>query len=154
MGQVIKDLNGYSVEEMQKLRIYDHSWFHVTRYGGYFSAHNHPMASWSGVYCVFPGTARAGEQLGGQLRFMEARPTAGMYLDPGNAYLKLPYAFGDIPYSLPAGALVLFPSYLHHEVTPFWGQDERITVAFNCWVRYADQPIDEPEIRMRQQAGS
>jgi hypothetical protein len=28
---------------------------------------------------------------------------------------------------------VLFPSWLQHEVMPFYGSDERITIAFNCW---------------------
>lgn len=150
VGQMINDINKYSVKEMQELRIYDHSWFHVTRHGGYFGAHNHPMASWSGVYCVDPGSTLPVEQRGGILRFFEARTTAGMYLDPGNAYMASPYTFGDLSYPLEAGTLVLFPSFLHHEVTPFWGEGERITVAFNCWIRYADQVIDEPQIRLRE----
>lgn len=152
VGQMIKEINSYSVKEMQQLRIYDHSWFHITRYGGYFGAHNHPMASWSGVYCVDPGSGGAAGTHGGTLRFLEARTTAGMYLDPGNAHMTNPYTFGDLTYSLDGGMMVLFPSFLQHEVTPFWGQGERITVAFNCWVRYADQAVDEPGIRLRDTA--
>jgi predicted 2-oxoglutarate/Fe(II)-dependent dioxygenase YbiX len=34
---------------------------------------------------------------------------------------------------LEAGALIVFPSYLFHEVAPFYGRDTRITVASNCW---------------------
>jgi predicted 2-oxoglutarate/Fe(II)-dependent dioxygenase YbiX len=34
---------------------------------------------------------------------------------------------------LEAGQLVIFPSYVFHEVTPFYGNDTRITVATNCW---------------------
>lgn len=150
VGQLVKEINDYSVEEMQELRIYDHSWFHITRHGGYFGAHNHPMASWSGVYCVDAGSTQPTEHRGGVLRFFEARTTAGMYLDPGNAHMASPYTFGDLAYALEPGTLVLFPSYLHHEVTPFWGEGERITVAFNCWLRYADQSVDEPEVRLRQ----
>lgn len=150
VGDVVQSINGYSVNEMQELRIYDHSWFHITRYGGHFGAHNHPMASWSGVYCVDAGSTQPTERRGGVLRFFEARTTAGMYLDPGNAHMAPPYTFGDLAYPLEPGMLVLFPSYLHHEVTPFWGEGERITVAFNCWLRYADQAVDEPEVRLRQ----
>jgi hypothetical protein len=29
--------------------------------------------------------------------------------------------------------LVMFPSYVFHEVAPFYGRDTRITVATNCW---------------------
>ena len=32
-----------------------------------------------------------------------------------------------------AGQLVLFPSWVLHDVKPFEGEGERITVAFNCW---------------------
>ncbi|MGH8377818.1 MAG: hypothetical protein ACRER7_02585, partial [Gammaproteobacteria bacterium] len=54
-GYAIQQLNGYSAEEMAQLRIFQHSWYHLTRHGGYTAQHNHPMASWSGVYCVDPG---------------------------------------------------------------------------------------------------
>lgn len=154
VGDVVKEINNYSVQEMQELKIYEHSWYHITRYGGFFRPHNHPMASWSGVYCVTPGSSPSTEQPSGILHFMEARTTAGMYLDPGNAYMKLPYTFGDLSYPLQPGRLVLFPSFLHHEVTPFWGRDERVTVAFNCWLRYADQVADEPGIRARKTPNS
>jgi hypothetical protein len=30
---------------------------------------------------------------------------------------------------------VLFPSWVFHEVLPFHGEGERVTVAFNCWFR-------------------
>lgn len=150
VGNLVKQMNGYSVNEMQSLRIYDHSWYHITRSGGYFGAHNHPMASWSGVYCVTPG-GHSPYPDSGVLRFIENRTTANMYLDPGNAHLAAPYAFGDLNLSLVPGLLVLFPSYLLHEVTPFHGPDVRITVAFNCWLRHADEPIDEPGVRQRSQ---
>lgn len=150
LGYLIAQLNGFSAEEMAALRIYNHCWFHVTRHQGYTAAHNHPMASWSGVYCVDPGDPPSERPNSGALRFMEARTTAGMYLDPGNAYLRSPYTFGDTAYQLAAGQLLLFPSYLLHEVAPYHGQRERITVAFNAWVRYADEPAGEPSLRKRQ----
>ena len=31
------------------------------------------------------------------------------------------------------GQLVLFPSWILHDVKPYEGEGERITVAFNCW---------------------
>ena len=42
-------------------------------------------------------------------------------------------------YRLRAGQLVLFPSWFNHEVLPYRGQGERITVAFNCWFRLPEQ---------------
>ena len=50
--QAIGELNGYDQQTLQKLHVAHESWFHVTRKGGYFATHNHPMHSWSGVYCV------------------------------------------------------------------------------------------------------
>ncbi|HEX5313999.1 MAG TPA: putative 2OG-Fe(II) oxygenase [Gammaproteobacteria bacterium] len=47
--------------------------------------------------------------------------------------------------------MVLFPSYMRHEVSPFWGRDERITVAFNAWLREAGQAVDEPNLRRREE---
>src|SRR5699024_2301942 len=52
VGEMVAQLNNYSPQQLRKLRIFSHSWYHVTRYGGYTGPHNHPMASWSGVYCV------------------------------------------------------------------------------------------------------
>lgn len=150
LGYLIAKLNGFSTEEMAELRIHSHSWFHLTRHQGYTAQHNHPMASWSGVYCVDPGDPVTDKPNNGALRFLEARSTASMYLDPGNAYLQNPFTFGDVAYMLTAGQLLLFPSYLMHEVAPYHGQRERITVAFNAWVRYRDEPAFEPGLRLRK----
>jgi uncharacterized protein (TIGR02466 family) len=146
-GYVIAQLNGYSQKEMANLRIYQHSWFHITRREGYTSEHNHPMASWSGVYCVDPGE-HVDRPNNGALRFLESRGTAGMYLDPGNSRWRPPYGFGTLAYQLVPGQLILFPSYLHHEVAPYYVERERITVAFNAWVRGAGQAVDEPGLRL------
>lgn len=148
-GYAIQQLNGYTQEEMSQLRLYQHSWYHLTRQGGYTAQHNHPMASWSGVYCVDPGEPAPEHPNSGALRFLEARGTASMYLDPGNAHLQPPYMFGDLAFQMTAGQLLLFPSYLLHEVAPYYGQRERITVAFNAWVREADAAMDAPSLKLR-----
>jgi predicted 2-oxoglutarate/Fe(II)-dependent dioxygenase YbiX len=83
------------------------------------------------------------------LRFLDTRTTASMYLDAGNAHLQSPFSFGEIAYQLSAGQLLLFPSYLMHEVAPYYGQRERITVAFNAWVRPAGSGMDEPVLKLK-----
>ena len=150
LGYVISQMNGYTAEDMADLRIFHHSWYHLTRKGGYTAQHNHPMASWSGVYCVDPGDILSERPNNGSLRFMESRSTASMYLDPGNAQLRAPFGFGDLAFDLKPGQLLLFPSYLLHEVAPYHGERERITVAFNAWVRYSDEPAFEPSLRLRK----
>lgn len=149
VGELTMRLNRYSSEEMRSLRIYHHSWYHITRTGGYTGPHNHPMASWSGVYCVDPGESHPERPESGVLRLLDNRTTANMYIDAGNAYMASPYTFGNLPFSFRPAQLVLFPSYVFHEVAPFWGDNERITVAFNCWIREADRPVDEPGVRLR-----
>jgi hypothetical protein len=54
------DLNGYDDLMRSRLLICSDAWFHVTRRGGFFGLHNHPNASWSGVYCVDPGQRGSG----------------------------------------------------------------------------------------------
>ena len=136
LGYLIATLNGYSNEEMGRLRIYHHSWYHITRNGGYTAAHNHPMASWSGVYCVDPGDpAPEGVINNGTLRFLDPRTVGSGYMDQGNAYLTTPYCIAELAYNLQSGMLLLFPSYMVHEVSPYLGKRERITVAFNVWVQ-------------------
>jgi uncharacterized protein (TIGR02466 family) len=149
VGHVVSHLNSYSTEDMQKFRIHHHSWYHLTRQGGYTAQHNHPMASWSGVYCVDPGEEMPDKPNNGSLRFLDSRTTAGMYLDPGNSRMCGPFGFGDLAYNLQAGQLLLFPSYLMHEVAPYYGERERITVAFNAWVRESGTAMDEPALRLR-----
>lgn len=133
IGELVQELNGYSADDMAKLQIHNHTWFHVTRHGGSFVAHNHPMASWSTVYCVRPGAPVSDRRDSGALRFTDHRPGSNMFIDPANVRLRMPFNFGHYSLRLAAGQLVLFPSYLVHEVAAFMGQDTRITIASNCW---------------------
>jgi len=119
--------------ELARLRLNNHTWFHITRHSGYFVAHNHALASWSAVYCVKDGTDPAGAPCGGLLRLFDTRVGADAYLDLANQHLRRPFIVGDLELQLQPGQLVVFPSYLFHEVTPYYGADVRITVASNCW---------------------
>lgn len=131
----VRQLNGYSEAQVRSLGIIDDTWFHLTRHGGYTTAHTHPMASWSGVYCVEPGEQPAEHPDSGVLRFFDPRVTANMYLDAGNANLVRPFGSHLVNIRFRPGMLVLFPSFMQHEVAPFMGQDVRITVAFNVQFR-------------------
>ena len=119
--------------EFARLRLNNHTWFHVTRHTGYFVAHNHALASWSAVYCVKDGLDPAEAASGGLLRLFDTRTGADAFLDGANQRLRQPFMVGDLELQLRPGQLVVFPSYLFHEVTPYYGTDTRITVATNCW---------------------
>jgi predicted 2-oxoglutarate/Fe(II)-dependent dioxygenase YbiX len=87
------------------------------------------------VYCVRAGEPAPDHPGSGVLRFLDPRWGAGSYRDAGNRALRTPFAFGVRELRLEAGQLIAFPSYVLHEVAPFYGHDVRITVATNCWFR-------------------
>jgi uncharacterized protein (TIGR02466 family) len=138
MLRVICELNGYDAAMRSRLLIYNDAWFHVTRRGGYFGLHNHPNASWSGVYCVDPGISDADKPQSGALTFVNPMLMSNMHVDPGNAQLGGVFANGTRSVRMVPGHFVLFPSWILHDVKPFEGEGERITVAFNCWFGLKD----------------
>ncbi|MGA2189923.1 MAG: putative 2OG-Fe(II) oxygenase [Steroidobacteraceae bacterium] len=135
---VIGRLNGYDLPTLQRLQIYNDCWFHVTRRGGFFGLHNHPNASWSGVYCVDPGQSDPGNQNSGLLSFVNPMIMGAMHMDAGVARMPLPYGYQVASVALEAGQLVIFPSWVLHDVKPFEGPGERVTIAFNCWFTLPD----------------
>jgi len=131
--RMVGELNGYDTAKLERIQIYSDSWFHVTRRGGFFALHNHPMASWSGVYCVDPGKSDADKPDSGLLSFVNPTITSAMYLDVATAGIRGPFSYSIRHLRLEPGQLVLFPSWVLHDVKPYEGEGERITVAFNCW---------------------
>ena len=55
VARTVARLNGYTAKQMESLKFEYHAWFHVTRTGGFQGTHNHPNASWSGIFCIDPG---------------------------------------------------------------------------------------------------
>ena len=135
--QLIGSLNQYDVNTLSKLHIAAESWFHITKKGGYFGIHNHPMAAWSGVYCVSPGDKVQDDPESGGLNFISPNIGTTSFIDKSCSSLKGQFSRGNKLIHLQEGQLVLFPSWLLHEVKPYFGESERITVAFNCWFKYA-----------------
>ena len=137
LAEFIRNINPGMVENARGLQIASQTWFHFTRDGGYFGYHNHPMASWSGVYCVADGDPSPDYSNNGSLVFPHPLVSANAFIDPTNAALRWPFTQGNYVLDLKPGQLVLFPSWLGHYVTPFRGRTERVTVAFNTWFHKA-----------------
>jgi uncharacterized protein (TIGR02466 family) len=131
--QTVIETTTLRAEDLARLKFQNHTWFHITRHAGSFVAHNHPMASWSAVYCVRAGERALQSADSGVLRLFDPRQGAEAYSDPANSQLRQTFALRCIELRLLEGDLIVFPSYLFHEVTPFYGHDTRITVASNCW---------------------
>ena len=133
VGRMVMETTTLRAEDIARLKFHNHTWFHVSRYAGSFIAHNHPLASWSGVYCVRAGESAPEHPDSGVLRFLDTRQGADAYTDPANAPMHRAYALRPLEIRLTPGQLIMFPSYVFHEVAPFYGRDTRITVATNCW---------------------
>lgn len=138
--QLFQSLNGYGAEQVQQMHFALESWFHITRGGGYFAAHNHPNHSWSGVYCV-KHDGDDPETDSGKLCFINPNIASNMYVDAANVRLQRPFSGAPLMLRLEPGQLVLFPSWVLHEVMPYEGTTERITVAFNARFRYTGSGI-------------
>jgi uncharacterized protein (TIGR02466 family) len=133
VARMVIETTTLRAEDLSRLQFHNHTWFHISRYAGSFVAHNHPLASWSAVYCVRAGEAAPDQPDSGVLRLFDTRQGANAYTDPANAPQHRAYALRPLEIRLAAGQLVIFPSYVFHEVAPFYGRDTRITVATNCW---------------------
>ena len=134
LSGLVASLNGYGEQQIGGFEFFYDSWFHITRYGGYQSNHIHPNASWSGIYCVDAGDAVADRPESGQVKFYDPRGAAHMHFDGGNRQLDPRFSTTPVYLTHRAGQLVIFPSWLFHEVLPYLGQRERIVVAFNAWL--------------------
>lgn len=138
--QVVRELNGYDADVLRRLHIGNEAWFHITRRGGSFGVHNHPLHSWSGVYCVCQegDDPKSGS---GEFTIINPHIMNTMYTDMSTYRLKNPYGMGNVSLRLQPGQLILFPSWLLHFVSPFEPQADdaiRITVAFNARFRLED----------------
>jgi len=133
VARMVIETTTLRADDITRLKFHNHAWFHISRYAGSFIAHNHPLASWSAVYCVRAGETVPDQPDSGILRFLDTRPGADAFIDPANNPLHRAYALRPLEIRLTAGQMVIFPSYVFHEVAPFYGRDTRITVAINCW---------------------
>jgi hypothetical protein len=89
---------------------------------------------------VSPGQHDTDKPDSGLLSFVNPSTVGAMHVDAANASLRGAYGNGIRHVKFEPGQLVLFPSWVLHDVKPFEGEGERITVAFNCWFSLKDEP--------------
>ncbi len=106
------------------------SWYHITQNGGYHDTHSHPNCSWCGIYYLQEAECSI-DGRNGVNRFYDPRHGADQYQDAGTAYLS---AGGFMDFSPVPGQIIIFPSYLKHAAMPYFGDSDRIILAFNCQV--------------------
>jgi uncharacterized protein (TIGR02466 family) len=109
-------------------------WANVNRSGDGNEFHSHPGAYWSGVYYVDDGGIAADASLGGELEFMDPRGPVPVMNAP---HLRISGSLtaGTTERVRPkSGRLVMFPAWMMHQVRPYRGRAERISIAFNLTV--------------------
>jgi uncharacterized protein (TIGR02466 family) len=108
-------------------------WANINRSGDANEFHSHPGAYWSGVYYVDDGGIDDDPSLGGELEFMDPRGPLPAMTAPHLGY-AMPggLSAGATERVRPkAGRLVLFPAWMMHQVRPYRGGAERISIALN-----------------------
>lgn len=133
LWKLVSHVSQLNRRQLDQLEMKVDAWYHVTRFGGFHASHNHPMASWSGVYCVDPGDTPDGYPDSGVLSLHNPHAMANMFIDASNAKLAHPYGSAGYGIHFKAGDLVLFPAWLWHQAMPYFGTRPRITAAFNAW---------------------
>ena len=131
-SRITADRTGRRVDIVWKANM----WANVNRRGDANEFHAHPGSFWSAVYYVDDGGIGADPALGGELEFMDPRgPGPAMYAPhlafatPGGLSVG-----SNETVSPKTGRLVMFPAWLLHQVRPYRGDAERISVALNLSV--------------------
>lgn len=112
------------------------SWANVNRSGHGNEFHTHPGSYWSGTYYVDDGGIAANPSLGGEFEIQDPRGVGPAMYAPLLCFnVAGGHSVGASELILPkAGQLILFPSWLSHQVRPYRGRETRISVAFNMSV--------------------
>ncbi|MEL6267858.1 MAG: TIGR02466 family protein [Pseudomonadota bacterium] len=107
-------------------------WANVLRTGQYNSIHVHPNSTWSGVYYVTgnppPADDAPNPGYSGKIEFIDPRPGASATYAVDNTMQQRVMMNPD------AGTMIVFPSWLQHQVHPYFGRETRISIAFNVTV--------------------
>ena len=112
------------------------AWANLHKRGGFNKVHTHPTHAWSGVYYVELGKDDPDMEQSGILELLDPRTGTNMVRLPGTPFV------GSQPVTPEAGLMVIFPSWLPHYVTPYFGPGERVSIAFNCNLAFREEGVN------------
>jgi uncharacterized protein (TIGR02466 family) len=109
------------------------AWANINRQSHANATHFHPGSYWSGCFYVDDGGIAGAPDLGGALEFTDPRgPLPIMYAPHVKIAIDQCATAGLGERIHPRmGTGILFPSWLSHAVTPYWGNGTRISIALN-----------------------
>jgi uncharacterized protein (TIGR02466 family) len=112
------------------------AWANVNGPGDGNICHYHPGSFWSGTYYVNDGGCATDPTLGGEFEMLDPRgPAPGMYAPALKFAGEDGASAGSAETIRPKpGLLMLFPSWLYHQVRPYRGNALRISIAFNLGI--------------------
>jgi uncharacterized protein (TIGR02466 family) len=116
------------IKEPMTLDYTAYGWANVNRNSHYNTLHNHGEYHWAFVYYVDCGNQEPGHRLNGRFEVRDPRPAAGVADD--NKYPGFTFGKGFTIDPEP-GMLLAFPAWMDHQVHPFFGSGERISIAVN-----------------------
>lgn len=101
------------------------SWFNKTEKGQLHHRHWHPNSIYSGIVYL------AGEGVSGKTRFISSHyETVEYNIDEANIYNSKSWSVDPI-----VGTMLVFPSCVEHLVEEYEGNEPRITLSFNTFVK-------------------
>jgi uncharacterized protein (TIGR02466 family) len=121
---VAKRVNEKYVDTSNWLIRMKESWSHITQNGGYHDYHDHPYCSWCGIFYVDAGDTDSKNKNGNNRFYTPLKTTPEIGLE------FLSHTFHD-PVAQ-TGKLIVFPSILPHSAMPYFGERDRVVVAFNA----------------------
>ncbi|MCW6507893.1 TIGR02466 family protein [Lichenifustis flavocetrariae] len=128
-GQMTTDRQGALAHPSWKIQ----AWANVNTAGHANVCHYHAGSFWSGTYYVDDGGCASDHSLGGEFEMLDPRgPGPGMYAPHLKFAGEDGASVGGAEIIRPKpGLMVLFPSWLMHQVRPYRGTRARISIAFN-----------------------
>ena len=131
-NRMTSDRNGVLLKPVWAIQ----AWANVNGPGDGNICHYDPGSFWSGTYYVDDGGSAADPSLGGEFEMIDPRgPGPGMYAPALKFAGEDGASVGSAETIRPRpGLLLLFPSWLLHQVRPYRGDGLRISIAFNLAV--------------------
>jgi len=122
---------------VEKIEIDTHGWYHNTNNGGQHMAHVHGPSHWSGIFfiqgqdeCYYEHDKTNGANI-----FFNFNNTSADSRSLGNRWLP-PSTYAN---EIVEGGLTIFPGWVPHCATPYYGKKDRIVIAFNVNIEDATE---------------